>query len=44
VLSPWRLTRTPQVRAVREFLTEHGLTATWMTEYRRSLGVGYSAK
>lgn len=38
MLRPWRLTRTPQARAVYEFLTEHGLTATWMTEYRRPLG------
>lgn len=37
MLRPWRLTRTQQVRAVYEFLTEHGLTATWMTECRRPL-------
>ena len=37
MLRPWRLTRTDRARAVYEFLAERGVTATWMTEFRRPL-------
>lgn len=36
----WRLTRNRYGRALYEALTERGVTATWMSEYVRPLGVG----